>query len=281
MRELLSAGFQRYRKSMAFGVTLFISLILGFITGVITGSDPYGNIEIIYFAGLFLTIAIQISLVIGIEFGNGVVRNKLAVGHGKGTVFFSELLLSLISATLQFVVFYGAFAVFTFRMYRAITARDMILFVIGLWLLHMLFAVICTAVCYFIPYYTAIAAILNIILVIAMMFVCSDLHQKLNEPEYYRYGVYNDEGELVNEPNPRYIPRDSAKYALLHTAYYLMPYGQLMDYEEAIDYQIFQKSFVLFDDKLDELKTAPLVSFFAIGAFTAAGFISFRKRDLK
>lgn len=281
MRELLSAGLQRYRKSLAFWVTLMMSLTLGLITGVITGEDPFGNIEITYFAGLFLIIAIQISLMIGIEFSNGVVRNKLTVGHGKGTVFFSELLLSLIFSTLQFVVFYGAFAVFTSRMYSAITAMDMVLFVIGLWLLHMSYAVICTAVCYFIPYYTALTAILNIVMVLVMMFVCSDLHQKLNEPEYYRYGVYNDEGEIVNERNPRYIPRDSAKYALLHTAYYLMPYGQLLDYEEAIDYQTMKKSFVLFDDNMNELKIAPLCSFLAIGVFTAAGFISFRKKDLK
>ena len=282
MRELLSAGLQRYRKSLAFWVTLFISLVFGIIAGVITEEDPFHNTEITYFVGLFLTIAIQISLMIGIEFSNGVIRNKLMIGHSKVTVFFSELLLSLISTTLQFLVFYGAFAVFTARIYSAIAATDMILFVIGLWLLHMSFAVICTAVCYFIPYYTALAAILNIVMVLVMMFVCSELHQKLNELEYNRYGVYDDDkGEFVYERNPNAIPHDSAKYALLHTANYLMPYGQLLDYEEAIDYQQFERSFMLFDDKIDELKTAPLCSFLVIGAFTAAGFISFRKRDLK
>lgn len=281
MRELLSAGLQRYRKSLAFWVTLFISLVFGIIAGVITEEDPFHHTEITYFVGLFLTIAIQISLIIGIEFSNGVIRNKLMIGHSKGAVFFSELLLSLISSTLQFLVFYGAFAVFTARLYSAITAMDMVLFVIGLWLLHMSFAVICTAVCYFIPYYTALAAILNIVLIPAMMFVGSDLHQKLNEPEYYRYGVYNEEGEIVNERNPRYIPHDSAKYVLLHTAYYLMPYGQLTDHEKAIDYQQHKRSFVLLDDETDELKTAPLCSFLAIGVFTTAGFICFRKKDLK
>ena len=281
MRELLSAGLQRYRKSLAFWVTLFISLVFGIIAGVITEENPFHGTEITYFVGPFLAIAIQISLMIGIEFSNGVIRNKLMIGHSKGSVFFSELLLSLLSATLQFVVFYGAFAVLTARIYSKITARDMLLFVIGLWLLHMSFAVICTAVCYFIPYYTALAAILNIVLIPSMMFVSSELHQKLNVPEYIRYGFYNDEGEFVAERNPNAIPHDSAKYALLHTAYYLMPYGQLMEHEKTIDYQPFKQSFVLFDDKMDELKTAPLCSFLVIGAFTAAGLISFRKRDLK
>lgn len=279
MRELLSAGIQRYRKSLAFLVTLFISLIFGIIAGVITEEDPFHNTEITYFVGPFLTIAIQISLMIGIEFGNGVIRNKLMIGHGKGTVFLSELILSLISSTLQFAVFYGAFAAFTARMYSKITARDMMLFVIGLWLLHLAFAAICTAVCYFISYYTAVAAILNIVLVLVMMFVCSELRVKFNEPEYNRYDVHDGVVDAVR--NPDAIPRDSVKYALIHTTYYLMPYGQLIDYETALYYDRYEQSFMLHSDNMDDLKTAPLCSFLAIGAFSAAGFISFRKKNLK
>ena len=274
MRELLSAGLHRFRKSAVFWVTLAITLVLGLIAGAVTESSA--SLQIIYFVGLFLVIVIQISLMIGIEFGNGVVRNKLIAGHGKSAVFFSELILSLISATLLFVVFYGAFALFNAnaQWLKHVNARVMATVIVVLWLLHLTLAAICTAICFFIPYYAAVAAVLNVVLVLVMTFVCDDLHLRFNEPEFFYTRYYDENGELgpeIAEPNPKSIPRDSTEYALLHTAYYIMPFGQLIDCATAV-----------YSDQLpDDLKTAPQYSVIAMGAFTVAGVISFRKKNLK
>lgn len=274
MRELLSAGMHRYRKSAVFWVTLVITLILGLIAGAVTESST--SLQITFFVGLFLVIVIQISLMIGIEFGNGVVRNKLTVGHGKGAVFFSELILSLISATLLFVVFYGAFALFNANSHwiKDINTRNIVLVVVVLWLLHLSLAAICTTICFFIPYYAAVAAVLNVVLVLVMTFVCDDLHRRFNEPEFFYTRYYDENGELgpeIAEPNPKSIPRDSTEYALLHTAYYIMPFGQLIDCATAA-----------YSNQLpDDLKTAPQYSVIAMAAFTVVGVISFRKKNLK
>ena len=281
MRELLSAGLQRYRKSFVFWVTLAMTLVLGIVTGFLTRLDGY--IQLFYFAGLFLIIAIQISLMIGIEFSNGVVRNKLMVGHGKGTVFLSELLLSLISAGVHFAVFYGVFALFTADLFRSSDLWDMPVYLIGLLLVHLSLAVICTAICFFIPYNTALAAIFNIILVFGMIFICDDMKQKLYQPEFYYSNVRDENGgsQTIAVPNPEFIPHDSAKYVWLHTVYYLMPYGQLIDHGIAISYDMTSSIYLMNEENKDEMKSAPFLSFIEIGLFTAAGFVCFRKKELK
>ena len=281
MSDLLSAGIYRYRKSAMFWIMLAITLILGMVVGMI--ADSSYDVEITYFAGLFLVIAIQSSLMVGIEFSNGVVRNKLVAGHGKGMVFLSELVLSLIAATLLFVVFYGAFAVFNMQWLDDIDARDMAVVVVGLWLVHLSLAAVCTAICFFIPYYSAIAAVLNIVLVIAMAFVGNDLRSKFDEPEYIYMYTHDENGNMIpvydDNRNPKYIPRDSAEYFLLHTAYYIMPNGQLIDYCSAVS----KKQWVgtIKEKYMDDLKTAPLYSLLTIGICTAAGLICFRKKNLK
>ena len=280
MSSLLAAGIYRYRKSIMFRMMIAVSLILGLITGMVTDSST--DVEIVYFVGLFLVIAIQISLMIGMEFSNGAIRNKMVAGHGKGMVFLSELLLSLISTTLLFAVFYGAFAVFNIQWFDEVDARTIAMVVLCLWLMHLSLSTICTAICFFMPYYTAVAAVLDIVLVLAMVFCCHDLRSKFDRPEY-TYSIHFDEnGNKTYDndtPNPKYIPPDSAKYALLHAAYYIMPHGQLIDHSAAMA-TIWRNGFPN-EKYLDDLKTAPLYSLMTIGIFTAAGLICFRKRNLK
>lgn len=280
MSSLLSAGIYRYRKSAVFWIMLMISLVLGLITGAITDSGTY--LQSTYLLGIFLVIAIQTSLIIGTEFNNGIVRNKLIAGHSKGAVFLSELLLSLISSTVLFAAYYGAFIVFNISWLDNMEAGDIAAVAVGLWLMHLSFAAICTAICFFIPYHTAVAAVLNFILVIVMMIGSQNLHLKFIQPEFNHSYVYDSSGDKVDtdgSPNPKYIPPDSPKYALLHAAYYIMPCGQLNDYGNALS-DIWRNRPP--DEKyLEDLKTAPLHSLVTIGLFTAAGFICFRKKNLR
>lgn len=280
MSNLLSAGIYRYRKSAVFWIILTMSIILGLITGAVTDSST--SFQSDYLLGFFLAISIQISLIIGTEFSNGIVRNKLVVGHSKGMIFLSELLLSLISSTVLFAAYYGAFIVFNINWFNNMERNDIALVVVGLWLMHLSFATICTTICFFIPYNTAVATVLNFILIIAMVICSHNLHLRFIEPEYNHSFVLNDNGDKVDVDgnlNPKYIPPDSVKYALLHTFYYLMPYGQLNDYENALsDIWI---NHLPNEKYLEDLKTAPVHSLVTMGLFTAAGFICFCKRNLK
>ncbi len=279
MSSLLSAGIYRYRKSAVFRVMLLTALILGAITGAI--ADSSSQLNATYLFGMFLAAAIQISLIIGAEFTNGAFRNKLIAGHSKGKVFLSELLLSLTSTTVLFIAHYGAFVLFNLSRFEKLETGEIAQVIFGAWLMHLAFAAICTAVCFFIPYNSAIAAVVNIIPVIVMMFTVSELHLKLNEREYNTVYVADENGNMVaeDEINPEYIPPDSAEYAVIHAVYYLMPCGQLNDYQYALS--------ELWNDRepnekyLEDLKTAPIYSFAAMTLFSAAAFLCFRKKDLK
>ncbi|MCH5207807.1 MAG: hypothetical protein J1F04_02885 [Oscillospiraceae bacterium] len=275
MSDLLRAGFYRYGKSVVFWLMLIFSLIFGLIMGAT--ADSSGSFSGGSFMVLFLITAIQISLIVGTEFSNGIVRNKLIAGHGKGKVFLSELLLSLIFITVLFIVYYGAFIIFNADIFRNTEAGDIAAVAVGIWLMHLSFAVICTAVCFFIPHHTAIAAILNIILIIVMQFGALELRLKFEEPE--RTYVYLPNEKTDNGPNPYYIPRDSAKYAVLHAAYYLMPCGQSVDYNWALS-ELWHKR-PPNEKYMEDLKTAPVHSLAAIGLFTAAGLIYFRRKNLR
>ena len=282
MTKLLRAGISRYMKSVAFWVIVAISLILGLIAGAVT--DYNSSINML---GLLIVIAIMISLMIGTEFSDGIVRNKLIMGHSKGKVFLSELLLSMISSTVLFAVGYGAFIVFNFHRCDSMEAGEIAVGAVGLLMMHLSFAAICTAVCFFIPYNSTIAAIINITLVIVMAIITLFLYYKFTEPEYYHATYdynYDENGHIVEqviegEPNPKYIPTDSAEYTVLRTAYYLMPCGQLTDYQFALSDFWFRD----YPDerRLNDLKTAPLYSLMTTGLFTAAGILIFRKKDLR
>lgn len=280
MSDLLRAGFCRYGKSVVFWLMLIFSLILGLIIGATAdSSESFSGGS---FMVLFLITAIQISLIVGTEFSNGIVRNKLIAGHGKGKVFLFELLLSLIFTTVLFIVYYGAFIIFNAGIFRNTEAGDIAAVAVGIWLMHLSFAVICTAVCFFIPHHTAIAAIVNIILIIVMQFSAIVLYDKFSEPERTYVYLPDETGTYYaadNGPNPYYIPRDSAKYAVLHAAYYLMPCGQSVDYNWAMSELWYNRP--PNEKYMEDLKTAPVHSLAAIGLFTAAGLIYFRRKNLR
>lgn len=283
MSNLLHAGIIRYLKSIVFRVMLLTSLILGVVFGATTDSSTQINTTTMF--GIFLVIAIQISLIVGTEFSNGIVRNKLIAGHSKSKVFLSELLLSMIFSTVLFVMHYGAFIAFNAGKFSKMDLGVVAAIAVGFWLMHLSLAAICTAVSFFIPYNTAVAAVVNIILLFAMMFIVTDMRGRFDEPE--RTYVYLPDKDGIyyaadNGINPKYIPPDSAKYAALHAAYYIMPGGQLTDYLFVLrDLWDDRPPSEEYEKYSEDLKTAPLHSFAAIVLFSAAGLIYFRRKNLK
>lgn len=288
MNKLIRAGIFRYCKSTVFRAMLAASLGLGIFTGSFTNSHFY--IEYNFFLGIFLVIAIQISLIIGTEFSNGIVRNNVISGHSKGIIFLSELLLSLMFSAVLFAVYFGVFAAFNAHWFSVMETGDVFVIAVGFLFMHLSSAVICTAICFFISQNTTVAAVVNLVLILGMALGSYELQSVLEEPEYLQTVEVNEKGMMVESaviPNPSYIPRESEKYIILHTVYYLMPCGQLRDYAKNL-YGVWNES--LYDRwnmsypehyEIGSLKTAPLYSLTAMGLFTAAGFLYFRKKDLK
>lgn len=110
MRNLLSAHFARLRKNRVFWALLAILLVFAgwklfreLPVSANLNSSPQERWELLLFAHvrlLGLVLAILISLFVGEEYDGGAIRNKLASGHSRVSVYFSALLTVTAAAFL-------------------------------------------------------------------------------------------------------------------------------------------------------------------------------------
>ena len=98
MIKLLKAGFFRLKKDIIFYLFIFLTIgIAGFMlyryynNNIIfknTYLDEIVN-EFIIYIGFF--IAIFVSIFVGKEHSQGIIRNKIIVGHSRVSIFLSNL----------------------------------------------------------------------------------------------------------------------------------------------------------------------------------------------
>lgn len=279
MLDLLITGIHRYLKSLSFWVLFALTILLGIYTGNFTNTHFYA--EEIHFIGLFMIYAILVSLAVGTEFSGGGVRNKVIAGYKKGTVYISEILLSLIVSTVLFIVFTGIYVCFNAHSLAFVSVSDRMLLLIGFFLMNMAVSVISTTICFFSPYKAIIAVIINLVILFGGYFASSELDRALNQPEYLIGVIIHEDGteEEDNQPNPHYIPHDTVKWQTIHAVYYMTPTGQLTEYVASM-YSVlneYQRDQIDFSD----LHSTPYYSLAAIGIFLTAGYVFFRKKDLK
>ena len=103
MIKLLKAGFFRLKKDIIFYLFIFLTIgMAGFMlyryynNNIIfknTYLDEIVN-EFIIYIGFF--IAIFISIFVGKEHSQGIIRNKIIVGHSRIAIFLSNLIISIV-----------------------------------------------------------------------------------------------------------------------------------------------------------------------------------------
>ena len=103
MIKLLKAGFFRLKKDVIFWLFVFLTIgIAGFSLFRYTSNegvylDKILN-EFIMYIGLF--IAIFVSIFVGKEHSQGIIRNKIIVGHSRISIFLSNLIISIVVSLL-------------------------------------------------------------------------------------------------------------------------------------------------------------------------------------
>ncbi len=133
MSRLLNAGFKRLINNKLFWACLIILIIIG-ITGCIS---QYRNmleykIEIKHDTFLFssasmigIALAVLIPLFVGTDFSDGTIRNKIIVGHSRKSIYFSNLIVSVVSGfiiTAVHIIFMTVVAVTMFGPFRLPTS---------------------------------------------------------------------------------------------------------------------------------------------------------------
>lgn len=104
MYKLLKANFFKLRKSMIFWLFIFLSAGIPVISHFLKFSNSsispldIAVTEYVIFLGIF--IAFFVSLFVGREYSDGIIRNKIVNGHKRTSIYFSNLITCIFAGIL-------------------------------------------------------------------------------------------------------------------------------------------------------------------------------------
>lgn len=278
MTKLLSAGFYRLFKSRVFWIMLAICILLQVFVcldnfrfeqerpenSVILDDIVFSMIPAIGFISSAL-----ISLLLGEEYSDGVVRNKLTVGHRRSDIYFANLIVCTAGSFIMLAALFLSGGLLGFAFFGGFTydAGTLLWLVLCSFLLTAALSAIDVLVVMCCQN-KAVAAVLSLGLVLVMVFVGSYLDGVLNEPEM-QYGamVLNENGvmEFVDPaPNPHYV--SGMTRTVMAITEDIIPMGQ------AIQINNFA---------LERSARWPLLSIALFTVVSALGYAIFKKKDIK
>ncbi len=285
MNKLLSAEFIRLFKSKIFRICLLVSGILG--VGLIVPkcldvkrnaevyanlSAEYSNADSVLFVGVMGVIflmAMFVGLFAGTEYSDGTIRNKLIVGHKRGSIYLSKLIVCIAANVIFLVVCIfaawglGSLLLGTGMGYGEILTKTLMLCVVVISMTALLL------LCSMCIQSKSVGSVVCLMLMLGMLFVAAYVNQRLDAPEYYEgYAFADDEsGELIEVPptkNPSYP--EGFKRDVYEFLYDFVPCGQIL-----------QIGF----SGAGNVNLMMLYDMIILIGSTSAGIIIFKKKNLK
>lgn len=271
MSKLLSANLFRLRKSSLFWLALGLSAAFGAWMPLSTWLEferyfPLDTVCFTYAMAIGMLLAVFLPLFLGTEHSEGAIRNKLAAGHTRPTVYLSSLATAVLVASILCVTYILLMLAVGIPLLGTPKAPTGVLLT-TLALTLLMAAAYCSI-------YTLITmnlsrkagAAVSCILLFLLLFVWAmKVYGVLDAPEFYPSFQLVD-GEMVSEmvENPAYLQPDERKpYEFMLD---LNPVGQAVQY-------------------IDLAPTRPvqlaLCSLGTIAATTAVGTALFQRKDLK
>lgn len=271
MIKLLKAGFFRLKKDIIFWLFVFLTIgIAGFTLFRHTSSegvhlDKIIN-EFITYIGIF--IAISVSIFVGKEHSQGIIRNKIIVGHCRISIFLSNLIISIVvsllcEAIFLLVVFLIGIPLFGQMQMTstqfAMVLLNTILIIISFCSIYNFISMICSEI--------TISTTICIILFIAMFIAQGAFSLTAHTNKYIENAFYDENGNkhiISQELNLNYPGDEKVKQARI--MYLSIPQGQAME---------------IGNNNLDYLKQMPIYSITLIGIVNILGIYIFSKKELK
>lgn len=272
MCDLLSAGLMRLRKAPAFWLcalgTFLVALAhiyQGSQSVAAMGASGYAvGLERVYFElapYLGAVIAVFASLFLGTEYSGGAIRNKLAVGFSRRTVYLSHFLTCALAGLcfaglwllggLPGLLWGGGFQL-------APAELAALALSVSFAAIFTLVGTLCRN--------RAVTVVLALLLWTALILAASALNDRLSEPEFSG-GMAMIDGAFVltpDTPNPLYLSgpaRTAARWL-----FRLLPTGQAI---------------AMTDAHLETPALCAALSLLLAGAVTMVGLTLFRRKDLK
>ena len=313
MTKLLRACIRRYTHNTIFWIAAVLTIGLGISIAHSTRMTYYDDALVI---AQMLIHAVMISWVVGKEFKEGIFRNKVIVGHSKGSIYLSELICGVGIAFVLYFLCAVIFVAFNFYEVPLLPASLIIKIFVDYVLLNMcLAAIFVTISCLFSQ--QAIIAIVNIALVLVMTTASQRLYAQLSQPQYLeRYETINSEwidengnirykevkveGSEYYVDNPTYV--GGVKRDIYDTVYKLSPYGHIIEFVyfnmDWHGYEYFLNNPVdgmtgeetweqiigdneITDETIETFSSHLMYSAILLIATSAVGYIGFRKKEFK
>ncbi len=273
MIKLLDAGFTRLRKNKLFWLlTIFsVGLALFMIYTQYSDMKKYGEtIEVYqlmlnYSTIIGIVISIFTSLFLGVEYSDGVIRNKITIGHKRTNIYLSNLIITTITSLFSYILFIIVIASIGIPLFGTIKIPiSELLKLIGcIFVAIVAYSSIFTFIAMMISNKT-VSAITSIMLAFGLMMTALVCLNILTAKEYIQSAsMVNGEMKFEKVKNPRY-PSETKK-KVYQTLLDINPAGQM--------FQIVGRI-------APNLKVLPLYSLGVIVIFTGAGLVLFKKKEL-
>lgn len=286
MGNLLRANFLRLWKSKLFWVCLAVFIAVGVLAAaeefrfqVSVGADlsvpEVAQYKALlerqffqYAAYIGILAAALISLFLGTEYSDGAIRNKIAVGHSRTAIYLAGLLTGFAASALCMAGYMlsclavGAPLLGWFTKPADLLANAVIGSVVMLAAYCAIFTFVamnCSK--------KSTSVVVCLLGVFLLLFAASYIYSRLGEPEFIQGYEMSVNGQLVTtipEPNPLFLRETERQVYQLF--FDLLPAGQAIQY-----------STLGFTDPVRLMVMALAVT----AAFTGAGVLLFRRKDLK
>lgn len=278
MRKLLNAESRHLVRSKLFWLEiLFFIGFSAFIVMVNYSPEVQSSENPIYLDDVFHTLyqimafafAVCISMAVGTEYSDGVIRNKLIVGHTRRDIYLSTMLLHMVSS-LFMIVIHG---VVSYGLGHLLFGGFQIEFS------YLVYIIACStfANLVFVTLFVSISinssnkamtVVVTMVLYIGILYLTSFVGARLSAEEMVYDGIelLSDGtvqfGELVKNPN--YI--SGMTRTVYQFIYDLIPTGQIIQMQS---------------DGFVPCIQFPVLSAVLIVLNTAVGYLKFRKKDIK
>ncbi|MDD3403419.1 MAG: ABC transporter permease subunit [Hespellia sp.] len=203
MRNLLSAGLMRLRKSQVFwfgevvivGFSIFMAVNI-YIDKRMQGSTNVfddGFFNYIVFMGIIL--AVFCMLFLGNEHGDGTIRNKITFGYPRYQIYLSYLIECCIAAfvfSMTYIIMYTAVGLPLLGAMQTSLIKAVLICFSGM-ILAFAYVSIYTLIA-LLNHNKAVAAVSGVVLAFVLLFIGISIRLKLEEPVTFD-AVYVTEGE--------------------------------------------------------------------------------------
>lgn len=280
MSNLLRSDFRRLWRSKLFylgTIAVMVAVAYTLLNNVYymsTMKDLIIPVDNLLFMGTLVigyAVSIVTCLLVGTEYSDGTMRNKMVVGHERCSIYFSHFITTTFAALFMMVVGSAIIIAIGLPIMGGFESSCKILLpqilccllsIVALNAMVLMFAML-------IPSKT-ISVIVCLLLVIVLTLVLpTTLWAKLDAEPMIPEMNYTDSDGIMHiipeTPNPNYVT--GIKRSILQICYDMIPTNQMYQYS----YAQLPKNIGLF----------PLYSVIFTGIFSTAGICIYKRRDLK